>query len=128
MRINFYFDVGILNAQLDISYRTIIEDQWSISKGPVAENFVAQELFHYQKEELLSWKDHTHEIEFLCRKQNEIFPLEVKASVRSRPSKSLEQYCQRYKPKTAYKIAPRNFGKNNDFVSIPIYAVGRIFS
>jgi len=124
----FYFDIGVLNAQLRISYRTIIEDEWNNSKGPIAENFVAQELYHYQNQELLSWKAKNYEVEFLQQSENSFIPIEVKGSKKSLPSASLAKYCEYYKPEKAYKVAPRNFGNNKGFVSLPIYFAGKISS
>ncbi len=122
----FYFDVGILNTQLKVPFRSINEDTWMCSKGPIAENFVAQQLHHCHREGLSAWKKDNYEIEFLHNHEGAAIPIEVKASKKSRPSVSLKKYVEAYKPQKAYKVAPRNFGRNEDFISLPIYLVEKI--
>lgn len=122
----FYFDVGILNTQLKMPFRSIREDRWLCSKGPIAENFVAQQLHHGTREGLAAWKKDNYEIEFLYNREDTVIPIEVKASKKSRPSKSLTKFVETYKPEKAYKVAPRNFGMNQGYISLPIYLVEKI--
>ena len=122
----FYFDIGILNTQLKVPFRSIIEDTWMCSKGPIAENFVAQQLHHCGQEELMAWKKDNYEIEFLVNHEAGPIPIELKASKKSRPSMSLTKFVEQYHPKRAYKLAPRNYGMNQGIVSLPIYMVEKI--
>lgn len=122
----FYFDVGILNTQLKLPFRSIMEDAWMCSKGPIAENFVAQQLHHGGQVELIAWKKDNYEIEFLVGQEEAPIPIEVKASKKSRPSISLAKFMERYQPKKAYKVAPRNFGMSEGIISLPIYQIEKI--
>lgn len=122
----FYFDVGILNGQLETEYNSIVDNTWHSYKGFIAENFVAQELYHSTKEELYSWKNKTYEVEFLFRHFGEFCPIEVKSSRRGRSSPSLRRYIQEYSPKYAFKVSPNNFGKGDGFECTPIYMVSRV--
>lgn len=123
----FYFDVGILQAALNVSYQKIMSDELSHFKGPIAENFVAQQLFAQKKEDLFSWQDrHHHELEFLYDQGNILIPIEVKASKKSLTSKSLTHYVKKYTPSLAIKVAPRNFGRQGHILSVPIYLIERI--
>ncbi len=124
----FYCDVGLLQAALKIPYQKIISDELSSYKGPIAENFVAQHLFALGKEDLYAWKPNNYqEVEFLINTQGgELVPIEVKASRGSSSSASLLQYIKKYKPIFAIKIAPRNYGKNNNMISLPIYLIEKI--
>lgn len=123
----FYFDVGLLQAALDIPYQKIIQDELSYFKGPIAENFVAQQLFAIQNRDLYSWKEgNQSEVEFLYDSGEGLIPIEVKASQKSSPSKSLMRYIDKYKPPLAIKVAPRNFGREGHILSIPIYFIERV--
>lgn len=123
----FYFDVGILQAALNVPYQKIISDGLSHFKGPIAENFVAQQLFAQKKQDLFSWQDcHHHELEFLYDHGDSLIPIEVKASKKSLASKSLIDYVKKNLPPLAIKVAPRNFGRQGNIVSIPIYLIEKI--
>ena len=122
----FYFDTGILNAKLDIEYKAIIENRWNSYKGSIAENFVAQQLYHKTNQSLLSWKTKNYELEFLLEQDSEMIPIEVKASKLPSSSPSLNNYIKNFSPSAAYKVAPKNFGKNSGFNSIPIYLVEKL--
>ena len=122
----FYADVGLLNAKLDLSYKAITEDSLNSYKGAIAENFVAQEIYSHQNRDLLSWHSEHYEIEFIHKNDDIFIPIEVKSGKNSTASKSLVSYVQKYSPNKAYKVAPRNFGQNSGFISIPIYLVEKI--
>ena len=43
-------DVGLLCRRLGISYKNVLEDNWSITyKGAITENYVLNELIHLNK-------------------------------------------------------------------------------
>ena len=63
-----------------------------------AENFVAQELFSGLNYDLIAWSKGQAEIEFLINQGEHTIPIEVKSSKRSRRSKSLDSFVDRYKP------------------------------
>src|SRR3989339_1142681 len=124
----FYFDVGVLHAALDVPFQSIVNDELSCYKGPIAENFVAQQLFSLGGHDLFSWKEkmgREQEVEFLHPGAG-LIPIEVKASKRGLPTKSLHVYINKYHPTFAIKIAPRNYGHANSVISMPIYFIERI--
>lgn len=121
----YYFDIGILNAQLNINYQTIFNDTWNSYKGFIAENYVAIQLAK-TSEQIFSWNTKNYEIEFLINSNNELMPIEVKASKKSLKSKSLNNYLKKYSPKTAIKVAPRNYGENDGYIAIPIYFIEKL--
>jgi predicted AAA+ superfamily ATPase len=122
----YYWDTGMLNAQLQSSYTSIVENSQNSYKGYIAENFVAQHLSHNLTTSLISWSSRHYEIEFLLREGSGFIPLEVKASKRNARSPSLSNYIKNYSPSRAIKIAPRNFGTSPEFTSIPIYFVEKL--
>lgn len=122
----FYFDVGILHAALNVPYQNITTDYLTSYKGPIAENFVAQQLYALQKQDLFSWKEtNQREIEFLYQGKD-LIPIEVKSSKKSTPSLSLNDYIKKYKPFLAIKTAPRNFGRKGNLIMMPIYFIERL--
>lgn len=117
----FLSDVGILNSLLDIKFIDILEDNLSLYKGALAENFVATELtckthkLHYYS------KNDELEVDFLLYTCDGIIPVEVKAGINTK-SKSLEKYINKYNPKYAIRISLKNFGMVNNIKLIPLYA------
>jgi uncharacterized protein len=63
------------------------------------------------------------EVDFLVMREREILPLEVKSGL-NRNIKSLRVYEGKYHPPRLYRASPRNFDNHDDFVNIPLYAVG----
>lgn len=124
----YFFDVGLLQASLNIPIEKIIDEELGSYKGYIAENFVAQELYLHSFEPLYSWCEGEAEIEFLVHLGKEIVPVEVKSSAKHLRAKSLESFMARYKPFMAIKLAPLNRGYNNikNIQTIPIYLVSKI--
>lgn len=131
----FFFDVGLMQAALKIPYQKIIDDELSMYKGPIAENFIAQQLYAKLEEDLYSWKPNNHqEIEFIFPSSlstSTITAIEVKASKKSSPSSSVSRFInenQNGKQNArAIKVAPRNFGFSNNVLNMPIYLIEKLF-
>ena len=125
----YLFDVGILAAMLDIPATAIVGSELGSYKGYIVENFLAQELFAYGKEELFAWSEGRSEIEFLLFDGVGLVPIEAKASSRSRRAKSLEAYLGRY-PNThrAYKVTGQNIGVHSarPVMTLPLYLAGKL--
>ena len=115
---------GILNSILKISINDIINDNISLYKGIIAENYVANQLASNECS-LYYWKNAaTAEVDFLLYTKDGIIPVEVKAGNNTQ-SKSLNVYNENYKPKYSIRISTKDFGYNPDskIKSIPLYAV-----
>lgn len=123
---SYLFDIGILHAMLDTPIEVILNSKTGLYKGFVAENFVAQEFFAKEDQSLLSWTEGQSEIEFLLVRKGDIHPLEVKASSRSRQSKSLRGFTARYQPAKSYKFTGQNRGVNSGIWTLPLYLIGRV--
>lgn len=115
-------DCGLLMNLAKISITSILNDINMLYKGIIAENFVAQtlkskgySLYYYES-------NSKSEIDFLLDIQDEIIPVEVKASDNT-TSKSLIAYISKYKPKYAIRISSKNFGISSNIKSIPLYAI-----
>ena len=121
-------DIWLLNANLNLSVKTILMDEIWHYKWFIAENFVAQQIFSYLNEELISWSEWNAEIEFLLETENFwVVPIEVKSSKKYRRSKSLDSFIQRYKPIKAYKLTLENYYKSDKwFENVPLYLVEKL--
>ena len=123
----FLFDIGLLSSMLGLSPETVLHQEYGITKGYFAENFVAQEFAAAGNKQIYSWTERNSEIEYLSVVKGNIIPVEVKAGSRTR-AKSLQQFIIKYKPKKAFKISNRPLKIQNEQViqNIPLYLTGRI--
>ena len=83
---------------LGTPYQALLSETLGSYKGFIAENFVAQEFFSGLNTDLIAWSKGQAEIEFLINRGEQIMPIEVKSSKRSRRSRSLDSFVDRYKP------------------------------
>ena len=125
----FVFDIGLLGCLLDLPVEAVISDNYGISKGYFAENFVAQELTATGMRNLHSWTERNSEIEFLLVEKDSIVPIEVKSGMRTQ-AKSLQQYIRRYAPPQAVILSQKNFSRKRDscIQHLPLYTAGMIFN
>ncbi len=117
-------DVGLLNHLLEVKYKDILEDDLSLFKGSITENFVATQ-FASNNISLYYWlSSGKAEIDFMIYNDDGIIPIEVKAA-RNTQSKSLSLYNKNYNPKYSIRISSKNFGYNEEtkIKSIPLYAI-----
>ncbi|MBF0363536.1 MAG: ATP-binding protein [Oligoflexia bacterium] len=129
----YFFDIGLLTSILDIPLDAILKNDYGISKGFFAENFVAQELKAINPEHsYYGWNEGDSEIEFLTYDHGKIIPIEVKSGIRTR-AKSLGVFMDRYKPPYAIKLSALNlhedFYQNKTMVkNIPLYLASKVYS
>jgi len=119
----FMFDVGLLGCMLNLP----VNEDYGITKGYFAENFVAQELMSAGNQKLYSWIERNSQIEFLTSRDDKIIPLEVKAGIRTQ-AKSLQQYIKKYSPNDAIILSKKNIASNKDSVVkyFPLYMAGSL--
>ena len=121
----FVFDVGLLGCMLDLPVEAIVNEDYGITKGYFAENFVAQELIAAGVKNLYSWTERNSEIEFLKIYDKEIIPFEVKAGTHTQ-AKSLQQYIKKYSPEEAIIFSRKNIGRKKKSIvrNVPLYMAG----
>ncbi len=86
-------------------------------------NFVASELTALNIGELFYWTSKNDaEVDFILNINNQIIPVEVKSGL-NRNIKSLRSYQEKYHPGIIYRLSPRNFMQDKEFINIPLYAV-----
>lgn len=116
-------DVGLLNSLANIKYSDILYNSEFMFKGAITENYVACMLAQ-NKYDLLYWKSKSDaEIDFLITTDRGIIPIEVKSAENTK-SKSLNEYIKKFQPEFAIRVSGKNFGKFNNIINIPLYAVG----
>ena len=116
-------DVGILNNILKLNIEDILNDNISLYKGVIAENFVANQLVCNGFDLYYYRSNNTSEVDFLLYTKDGIIPVEVKAG-NATQSKSLKLYIEKFKPKYAIRISTKDFGYDpkTNIKSIPLYA------
>jgi len=120
----FVNDVGLLNHLLEIKYADIINDDLSLFKGAIVENYVATQ-FKSNNISLYYWVSKgMAEVDFLIYNDDGIIPVEVKAANNTQ-SKSLNTYINMFKPNYSIRISTKNFGFDSvkKIKSVPLYAI-----
>jgi predicted AAA+ superfamily ATPase len=121
----YFFDVGMLGAINDIKPSQILQYDYSIYKGYVAENYVAQELRGNGIGALYSWEGRMSEIEFLLETASGVIPIEVKSGQTTK-SKSLKVFEERYQPRKSIVLSAKNVETHGSRLYLPLYASGSL--
>lgn len=114
-------DVGLLSHRAGVNEYDIIKGNDHVFIGALTENYVATALVQ-KGYPLYYWTSGTSEVDFVIEKQSDVLPIEVKARENVK-SRSLSVYLKHYHPDYSIRISGKNFGFENDIVSIPLYAV-----
>ena len=93
-------------------------------KGALTENYVLQSLIPQFEASPRYWTtaDSRYEVDFLIQRENDIFPIEVKAESNVE-SISLRKYKEKYgnKCKLRIRFSHNNLNLNGDMLNIPLY-------
>jgi len=117
-------DTGMLTMQSGMATQTILSpiEEDNSFLGMISENFVAQALVR-NGFPLFYWKnENTAELDFVVQIAGEVVPVEVKKGRRTK-STSLSMFVKQYNCRYAIRISSKNFGFENQIISIPFYAV-----
>lgn len=123
-------DVGLLRKKANVNYRTILESSNAFVhfKGALAENYIFVQLKCMGITPYFWRTKADAELDFITDYEGELIPIEVKAADNTR-AKSLHLFCNRYRPKLAFKSSLKNVGDNMDgdthVWSVPLYAFYR---
>ena len=122
----FLCDIGLLGSMLDLAPSELLNQDFGITKGFFAENYVACEWKSAGVPNLCSWSERNSEIEFLLSMNGGVVPIEVKSGIRTR-SKSLQQFRLKYNPKRTIKISGKPLSmKDETLVNVPLYYAGHV--
>lgn len=132
----YFLDLGLACAIQDISWDALLSDKELISKGALAEQFVAQHLscseFNLISDELFYWlkdKDISKaEVDFVIQLGTELIPIEVK-SEKSGRLRSLLQFVKEKKSKYCIKISTEELqltempNSTSKLLTVPLYSI-----
>ncbi len=130
----FYLDVGLLQTATKVDADLFFKgDILQISRGMIAEQFVAQELLTYsppfQNAAILFWEKEQAEaeVDFVITVGSEIVPIEVKAGTTG-SLRSLHSFLK-YKPsRLGVRIAQHPLSFRENLLSVPFYLISSLES
>lgn len=118
-------DIGLLIQKAGVSTYDIISGNENYFIGAITENFIANTL-ERSGYKLYYWTSGGEaEIDFIIQKDNKAVPIEVKARNHVK-SRSLMVYYEKFKPEYCIRLSSKNFGYENNILSIPLYAAHMI--
>jgi predicted AAA+ superfamily ATPase len=127
----FMVDIGLMVAMSELDVKVLLEHNriFEEFKGALTEQFVFQELVPNKKLVINYWSSDrsNSEIDLLLQFENQIIPVEIKAS-ENLQAKSLRTFCKRYEPKTAIRTSLSDFRKERWMTNVPLYIVEKYFN
>ncbi len=121
-------DVGLLRKMANLAPSAFADGNrlFTEFKGALSENFVLQALISMFEVHPRYWSQNNppYEVDFLIQRENDIFPIEVKAE-RNIKSKSLQKFKQLFPDsvKLRLRFSLNNLQLNDDVLNIPLFMV-----
>ena len=125
-------DTGIFQRilQFEINDTIFSDNIEAVNKGSIAEMFTGLEMLkyqtYYQKNELYYWhreaQNSNAEIDYLFTKENEIFPIEIKAGTRG-SMQSMFLFLAEKKKSKGIRVSLENFSRYDMIDVYPLYAI-----
>jgi predicted AAA+ superfamily ATPase len=124
----FFSDIGLLNAIANLDKKILLEKNTILSefKGALTEQFVCQQLKCFTDIYYWTATNTTSEIDFILQKENEIFPIEVKAEENLK-AKSLKVFVEKFENKNAVRTSMSKYRKEEWLTNIPLYGLYSFF-
>ena len=128
----YMVDVGLLCAKSSIQMSTLLNpnhEMFNHFNGSLTEQFVLQELKISPDMPVCYWRREKGdaEVDFVVQHKDKIIPIEAKAGTATK-AKSLSVYIQKYNPKIAIRVSLKNYGKESNLLSLPLYMLGTQFT
>lgn len=123
----FLLDVGLLGAMNDLDSRSLLENDklFNDYNGSITEQYVLQEFKTIGELPVFYWASNRAELDFLIQYQNNIIPVEAKATINLQ-AKSLKSFRQKYEPKISIRTSLADFEKNTGLFNIPLYDIENV--
>lgn len=120
----FLLDVGLLGAMNDLDSRSLLENDklFNDYNGAVTEQYVLQEFKTLGDIPVFYWASNRAELDFLIQYQNNIIPVEAKATINLQ-AKSLKSFRQKYEPKISIRTSLADYEENTGLFNIPLYDI-----
>lgn len=116
----YLFDTGLLKCMAGIDNGAILLKSDFQFKGPLAENFVLQQLKSQYDVQPRYYSTRYGEIDFLLQNGQEIIPVEVKGG-EDKSAPTLKKYIAEKKPQTAVRFSEMGYLKNGMITNVPLY-------
>lgn len=121
----FLFDTGLLKYMAGIDNSAIILESNYQFKGPLAENYILQQLRGHFEVAPRYYSDKNNEIDFVLQHGTEIIPVEVKSG-EDKSAPSFKKYVKEHQPKHAIRFSKRGYRKDGLITNMPLYLADRI--
>lgn len=123
----FLLDVGLLGAMNDLDPRSLLENDklFNDYNGAITEQYVLQEFKTLGDLPTFYWASNRAELDFLIQYQNNIIPVEAKATINLQ-AKSLKSFRQKFNPKISIRTSLADFKENNGLFNIPLYDIENV--
>lgn len=123
----FLLDVGLLGAMNDLDSRSLLENDklFNDYNGSITEQYVLQEFKNIGELPVFYWASNRAELDFLIQYQNNIIPVEVKATINLQ-AKSLKSFRQKYEPKISIRTSLADYEGNTGLFNIPLYDIENV--
>lgn len=122
-------DVGLLRRHSHLSSSVFLEKNklFTEFKGALTENFVLQSLTRIFEVPPYYWSTISHEVDFVIQKENDVFPIEVKAGINVAAA-SIKQYLNEYEKETkfAIRLSLKNLSFDGKILNVPLYLIGEL--
>jgi hypothetical protein len=123
----FLLDIGLLGAMNNLNPLSLLENDklFNDYNGAMTEQYVLQEFKNLGDLPIFYWTSNRAELDFLIQYQNNIIPVEAKATINLQ-AKSLKSFRQKYTPNISIRTSLADYEKNTGLVNIPLYDIGNI--
>ncbi|MCR5149730.1 MAG: DUF4143 domain-containing protein [Clostridiales bacterium] len=116
----YMFDTGLLKHMAGIDNSAILLKSDYQFKGPLAENYLLQQLRGQFEIEPRYYSDKNSEIDFVLQYGAEIIPIEVKAG-EDKSAPSFKKYIFDHNPTYAIRYSKRGYRKDGYITNMPLY-------
>ena len=116
----FLFDTGLLKHMAGIDNSAILLKKDYQFKGPLAENYVLQQLRGQFDVEPRYYSDKNSEIDFILQYGTEIVPVEAKGG-EDKSAPSFKKYISDHQPNHALRYSKRGYRKDGNITNLPLY-------
>ena len=116
----YLFDTGLLKCMAGIDNGAILLKSNYQFKGPLAENFVLQQLKPQFEVAPRYYSTRYGEIDFLLQNGQEIIPVEVKGG-EDKSAPTFKKYIAEKTPDTAIRFSEMGYMKNGAITNLPLY-------
>ena len=120
----YLFDTGLLKCMAGIDNGAILMKSNYQFKGPLAENYILQQLKSQFDVAPRYYSTRYGEIDFLLQNGQEIIPVEVKGG-EDKSAPTFKKYIAEKSPDTALRFSEMGYMKNGTITNLPLYSASR---